>query len=164
MAVRGRKPKTVAEKALAGNPGRRSLKTALPAAPARELLCPSHVQGDDIALAYWDWYTRHAVPGHLAAIDSHMLAELCTYQALWDRHVAEMRETGLTSEVVTQRGETLRTEIKGNPLVREMARVTAQIRALAADLCLTVADRNRIGTGEKDKGHGPKDTAAGFIR
>lgn len=170
MAKPGRKPKPVAEKARAGNPGRRSLTPIVPPAPARELLCPSYVDDNERAAAYWRWYTRHTAPGHLDAIDSHALAQLCVYQALWDENVEAMRGGGLTAESVTSRGaETVKVEIKGHPMMREMARLTDLIRKLSADLCLTVADRNRVTGGDSDHGGNgtggtPKDTAARFLR
>ena len=168
MATRGRKPKPVAEKARKGNPGKRSLTPIVPPSPGRELLCPSYVDADEIAAAYWAWYTAHTAPGHLDAIDSHALAQLCVYQALWDRNVEAMRSGGLTAESVTTRGEdTVKVEIRGHPMMREMARLTDLIRKLSADLCLTVADRNRVldGNGGQHGGIPPvENKAAKFVR
>src|SRR3954453_22639319 len=70
MAIRGRKPKSIAEKALAGNPGKRSLKTVVGAPQAGDMLCPRSVEGNGRAKAYWDMYLSNAAPGHLTPMDA----------------------------------------------------------------------------------------------
>ena len=64
MAQRGRKPKPVAAKTAAGNPGKRSLSTLVPPPRAGEMLCPVAVERNQRALAYWQMYLANAAPGH----------------------------------------------------------------------------------------------------
>ena len=56
MAQRGRKPKPVAAKIAAGNPGKRRTTTLVPAPAAGDMLCPQAVQRNARAFAYWQMY------------------------------------------------------------------------------------------------------------
>ena len=66
MAQRGRKPKPVAAKIAAGNPGKRPLTTLVPAPAAGDMLCPQAVQRNARAFAYWKciWPTRRRTICH----------------------------------------------------------------------------------------------------
>jgi len=93
-AQRGRKPKPVTAKIVAGNPGKRPLTTLVPAPAAGDMLCPSVVQRNPRARAYWDMYLANAAPGHLSPIDGPLLPRLCVALAYADE--ANEKLEGLT--------------------------------------------------------------------
>jgi hypothetical protein len=84
MAQRGRKPKPVAAKLAAGNPGKRPLTTLVPSPAPGDMLCPQSVQHNERAFAYWSMYLANAAPGHLSPIDAPLLARLCMALAYAD--------------------------------------------------------------------------------
>src|SRR5690348_16158594 len=95
MAQRGRKPKPVTAKIAAGNPGKRPLTTLVPAPAAGDMLCPSVVQRNPRARAYWDMYLANSAPGHLSPIDGPLLARLCVALAYADEANDKIEELGL---------------------------------------------------------------------
>jgi hypothetical protein len=76
MAIRGNKPKPVADKMVRGNPGNRPLTTLVPAPRSGEMMCPLQVAKNSIAQSYWTMYLGNAAPGHLAPLDAPLLARL----------------------------------------------------------------------------------------
>lgn len=87
MAIRGNRPRPVAEKRIRGNPGHRPLTTLVPAPADGPLLCPAQVAANETAKAYWAMYLANAAPGHLAPIDAPLLARLCMALARADEAV-----------------------------------------------------------------------------
>src|SRR3954452_6574508 len=102
MAMRGRKPKPVAEKGLAGNPGKRSLKTVVGAPQAGDMLCPRSVEGNGRAKGYWDMYLANAAPGHLTPLDAPLLARRCVALAYADEANEKLDATGLLVKARTR--------------------------------------------------------------
>src|SRR5689334_24183103 len=98
MAQRGRKPKPVAAKLAAGNPGKRVLTTLVPAPAPGDMLCPQSVQRNERAFAYWSMYFANAAPGHLSPIDAPLLARLCTALAYADEANEKIQELGFARE------------------------------------------------------------------
>ena len=82
---RGRKPKSVATKIAAGNPGKRPLTTLVPAPRPGEMMCPQVIQRNVRARSYWDMYRANAAPGHLNPMDAPLLARLCMALAYADK-------------------------------------------------------------------------------
>src|SRR5690242_13729502 len=95
MAQRGRKPKPVAAKLAAGNPGKRPLTTLVPSPASGEMLCPTVVQRNPRARAYWQMFLANAAPGHLSPIDGPLLARLCVALAYADEANEKLEDLGL---------------------------------------------------------------------
>lgn len=141
MAIRGRKPKPVEVKRLAGNPGKRSLKTLVPRPRAGDMLCPNAVQNNERAKAYWDMFLANAAPGHLAPIDAPLLARLCVALAYADKANEMIDQTALLMR--SPSGTLIQ-----SPYLAVLNRQTEIARKLAAELALPPAQRNRMGGHE----------------
>lgn len=139
MAQRGRKPKPVAAKIAAGNPGKRSLSTLVPPPRAGDMLCPQAVAGNERARAYWSMYLANAAPGHLTPMDAPLLARLCIALAYADEATDKLETTGL---LVKAPHTNLPIQ---SPYLPVLNRQTEIARKLAAELALPPAQRNRIG-------------------
>ncbi len=140
MALRGRKPKPVAQKALAGNPGKRSLSTLVGAPKAGDMLCPRSVEGNARAKGYWDMYLVNAAPGHLTPMDGPLLARLCVALAYADDANEKIEATGMLVKAPNT-GLPIQ-----SPYMAVLNRQTEIARKLAAELALPPAQRNRVGT------------------
>jgi phage terminase small subunit len=139
MAQRGRKPKSVAMKAAAGNPGKRPLTTMVPAPRAGDMLCPHSVARNQRAQAYWTMYRDNVAPGHLTPIDAPLLGRLCVCLAYADEANQMIEETGMLVKAPNT-GLPIQ-----SPYMAVLNRQTELARKLAAELALPPAQRNRIG-------------------
>lgn len=144
MAQRGRKPKPVATKIAAGNPGKRPLTTLVPAPRAGEMMCPQTIQRNERARVYWGMYLVNAAPGHLTTIDAPLLARLCMALAYADEANEKIETTGLMV-----RAPNTGVPIQ-SPYLAVMNRQTEIARKLAAELALPPAQRNRVGPYNPD--------------
>jgi Phage terminase, small subunit len=152
VAQRGRKPKPVVSKIAAGNPGRRSLSTVVPAPRAGEMLCPQAVERNERARAYWQMYLANAAPGHLLPIDAPLLARLCMALAYADEANEKLEAMGLLVKAPNT-GLPIQ-----SPYLPVLNRQTEIARKLAAELALPPAQRNRVGPhGFKPDGLSPWD-------
>jgi len=138
MAIRGRKPKSIAEKALAGNPGKRSLKTVVGAPQPGDMLCPRSVEGNARAKAYWDMYLANAAPGHLTPMDAPLLARLCVALAYADDANERLDATGLLVKAPNT-GFPIQ-----SPYLAVLNKQAEIARKLAAELALPPAQRDRL--------------------
>jgi phage terminase small subunit len=142
MALRGRKPKSLAEKRLTGNPGKRPLRPVVPEPPTDgALLCPVAVRDDPRAAAYWDLFLASTAPGHLTSVDAPLLARLCVALVLADAATAQVRTVGLLVKA-PHTGLPIQ-----SPWVAVMNRQTEIARKLAAELALPPAQRGRVWAG-----------------
>jgi phage terminase small subunit len=139
MAQRGRKPKPIAAKIAAGNPGKRSLSTLVPPPRAGAMLCPQVVQRNERALAYWSMFLDNTAPGHLTPIDAPLLARLCMSLAYADEANERIEATGMLVKAPNT-GLLIQ-----SPYLPVLNRQTEIARKLAAELALPPAQRNRIG-------------------
>lgn len=139
MAQRGRKPKPVAAKLAAGNPGKRSLSTVVPPPRAGEMLCPQVVERNERARAYWAMYLANAAPGHLTPMDAPLLARLCVALAYADEANEMIETTGLLVKAPNT-GLPIQ-----SPYLAVLNRQTEIARKLASELALPPAQRSRIG-------------------
>src|SRR6195952_1046230 len=146
MAQRGRKPKAVAAKIAAGNPGKRSLNTLVPPPRAGAMLCPQVVQRNGRAMAYWTMFLDNTAPGHLMPIDAPLLARLCMALAYADEANEKIETTGLVVKAPNS-GMPLQ-----SPYLPVLNRQTDIARKLAAELALPPAQRNRVGAHGLDDG------------
>jgi phage terminase small subunit len=141
MAVRGQKPKPVAEKILLGNPGKRALTTAVPKPKGGKLQCPEDVTADPVALAKWEHYTTTTTPGHLLPVDAPMLAELCL---TWSMLVKARRDLKTTGDLVkTPTGQWVQ-----SPFMPIVNRQRDAFIKLSSCLCIPPSERNRLGVHE----------------
>lgn len=139
MAQRGRKPKPVADKRMRGNPGGRSLAPQLPPAPLGRIDCPMTVEENPRARAFWDHYLQTTAPGTLAPQDAPLLGRLCLALAFADEATRKMEQAGL---VIRAPNTGLPIQSPYLPIVNRQTEIA---RKLAAELGLTVAQRNRTG-------------------
>ena len=139
MAQRGRKPKPIGAKRVAGNPGKRSLTPTLPDAPDGPIPMPDSVGKLARAKGYWDLFLRTAGRGHLRPMDGPLLGRLCMALALADEATDELLKVG---SVIRAPNTGLPIQ---NPFMPVVNRQTEIARKLAAELGLTVAQRNRTG-------------------
>jgi hypothetical protein len=146
MAQRGRKPKPVTAKLAAGNPGKRPLTTLVPSPASGEMLCPTVVQRNPRARAYWAMFLANAAPGHLSPIDGPLLARLCVALAYADEANDKIEELGLLVKAPNT-GLPLQ-----SPYLPVLNRQTEIARKLAAELALPPAQRNRVGPYNADPG------------
>jgi phage terminase small subunit len=140
MVLRGRKPKSVAAKIAAGNPGKRPLTTMVPAPKAGDVLCPQAVARNERALAYWTMFIANAAPGHLTPIDAPLLGRLCMCLAYADEANEKIEVTGLMVKAPNT-GLPIQ-----SPFMAVMNRQTELARKLSAELALPPAQRNRMGS------------------
>jgi hypothetical protein len=141
MAVRGNKPKPVADKLIRGNPGNRPLTTMVPAPRSGAMMCPLQVAKNAIAKTYWDMYLENAAPGHLAPLDAPLLARLCMCLARIDE-----AETAMGSNMLVKMPNSPTPQ--QSPLLGIINRQTEIARKLASELALPPAQRNRLGIHE----------------
>ncbi len=139
MAQRGRKPKAVAAKRAAGNPGKRSLATLVPPPAPGQMLCPVAVQRNERAAAYWGMYLANVAPGHLSPIDAPLLARLCVALAYADEANDQIEALGMLVKAPNT-GLPIQ-----SPYLPVLNRQTEIARKLAAELALPPAQRNRVG-------------------
>ena len=139
MAQRGRKPKPVATKLAAGNPGKRSLNTLVPPPKTGDVLCPQAIARNERALAYWRMFLANAAPGHLSPIDAPLLGRLCMCLAYADEANDKIEVTGMMVKAPNT-GLPIQ-----SPYLAVMNRQTELARKLSAELALPPAQRNRIG-------------------
>ena len=138
MAIRGNRPKPVADKKVRGNPGNRALTTIVPAPRGGAIICPLHVAANETAKAYWDMYLGNAAPGHLAPLDAPLLARLCMSLARVDEAERLMGANMLVKAPNT--GLPIQ-----SPFLAIINRQTEIARKLASELALPPAQRNRLG-------------------
>src|SRR4051812_1929131 len=138
MAIRGNRPKPIADKLVRGNPGPRPLTTMVPAPQAGAILCPAQVAANETAKAYWEMYLANAAPGHLAPLDAPLLARLCMALARADEAERLMGANMLVKAPNT--GLPIQ-----SPCLAIINRQTEIARKLASELALPPAQRNRMG-------------------
>jgi P27 family predicted phage terminase small subunit len=155
MAQRGRKPKPIASKVAAGNPGKRPLTTLVPAPKAGEMMCPQAIQRNERARTYWDMFLANAARGHLSPMDAPLLARLCTALAYADEANEKIETTGLMV-----RAPNTGVPIQ-SPYLPVLNRQTEIARKLASELALPPAQRNRVGPFDPDKGPSAWDALEG---
>ena len=138
MAIRGNKPKPVADKMVRGNPGNRPLTTMVPPPKGGEMMCPLQVAKNAIARSYWDMFIDNAAPGHLVPLDAPLLARLCMCFARIDE-----AETAMGSNMLVKMPNSPTPQ--QSPLLGIINRQTEIARKLASELALPPAQRNRLG-------------------
>jgi hypothetical protein len=137
MALRGRKPKTLAEKRLTGTLRKHPVTPVVPEPPQGDLLCPLAVKQNPCAAAYWRMYLGGTAPGHLTSVDAPLLARLCVALAYADEANAQVQALGL---LVKAPHTKLPVQ---SPWLSIMNRQAEIARKLAAELALPPAQRGR---------------------
>ena len=144
MALRGRKPKSLAEKRITGTLRKHPVTPVVPEPPEGELLWPLEVRDTPRAAAYWDMYLASKAPGHLASVDAPLLARLCLALACADEATAQVRALGLLVKAPNT-GLPIQ-----SPWVAIMDRQNEIARKLAAGLALPPAQRNHAALAARD--------------
>lgn len=144
MAMPGKKPKTVAQKRVEGNMGKRALTTMVPKPRGGALVCPTAVMKNERALVYWDLYTGTAAPGHLAPLDAPLLARMCLCFALADEAWDDMVASG---KLVKAPNTGLPIQSPFLPIWNRQNEIALKI---CSALCLPPAERNRLGAVDDD--------------
>jgi len=151
--TRGRKPKTAAQKLMDGNPGKRKIRSDLPAPPGAPPM-PKRLMVEPLAVEKW----TELVPilmqlGTLTTADGEALATLCEVYAATQACLLELRATG----------PVMRTDLGGvkpnpaGPLYRGLVSLQA---SLMGEFGLTPTSRARLG-GKEEK---PSDEVEDFFR
>ena len=154
MALRGRKPKSLAEKRITGTLRKHPVTPVVPEPPEGGLLCPLEVSDNPRAAAYWDMYLASTAPGHLVSIDAPLLARLCLALAYADEATAQVRALGLLVKAPNT-GLPIQ-----SPWVAIMNRQTEIARKLAAELALPPAQRSRAAASGANTAQSRGATAA----
>lgn len=147
MAVNGRKALPADERKARGTKIKRTLvqttAAIVPAAVEGVMSAPDTVMTNERALHYWDFTLRSVGPGHLAPVDSPLLAAYCLALSRADEAETAMRETG---------GMVVKAPNTGLPIQSPyLAIVNRQIevaRKLASELAIPPASRNRLAIGK----------------
>jgi hypothetical protein len=139
MALRGRKPKSLAEKRLTGTLRKHPVTPAVPEPPEGDLPCPLEVERNPRAASYWEMYLASTAPGHLAPLHAPLLTRLCLALAYADEATAQVQAVGLLVKAPNTK-----LPIQ-SPWLAIMNRQTEIARKLAAELALPPAQRSRAG-------------------
>jgi hypothetical protein len=151
MALRGRKPKSLAEKRLTGTLRKHPVRPAVPEPPHGDLPRPVEVERNPRAAAYWEMYLLSTAPGHLAPLDAPLLARLCLALAYADEATAQVQAVGLLVKAP-------HTKLPiQSPWLAIMNLQTEIARKRAAELALSPAQRSRAGMGPPPGSSPPED-------
>lgn len=138
MALRGRKPKSVQQKMLTGNPDRRPLSLAHQPPQEGALTCPAYLTGNESAMRHWNLFLQNCAPNHLSPIDAPLLARLCQALAWAEEAASRMGSSGVLVKAPNG-GLPLQ-----SPFMAIVNRQTEIARKLTSELALSPAERNRI--------------------
>lgn len=140
MGVVGRKPKPVALKLLAGNPGKRALNKNEPKAPAALPRCPQHIQG--LARQRWHSVGRLLLSmGVFTEADKTALELYCVTYQRWVEAEAQVKELG--SVVRGEKGNVVQ-----NPYLAVATKAAQELRAILAEFGMTPSSRSRLSLPE----------------
>lgn len=142
--MRGRKPKPVALKVLAGNPGKRPIKAQTVRPVPRAPYCPRWLS----PAAKDEW--RRVVPeldklGLLTEIDVAALAAYCQAYARWREAEAILEREGIVVEHTNKAGAT---NVVTHPAFFIAQKYAQQMRAFAAEFGMTPSSRARLSLPE----------------
>jgi hypothetical protein len=155
VAQRGRKPTPVVVKRARGSErSNRPLATLVPEPRRGDLICPLAVANNPIARTYWDHFLTNTAPGHLAPVDSPLLAMLCMCLARKDAAEAAMGNAMIVR--APQTGVPMQ-----SPWLPIINRQSVLAERFAAALALAPAERNRLGVHDEPP---PGDRAESYFR
>ncbi|MDG9671826.1 phage terminase small subunit P27 family [Hahella sp. CR1] len=143
-AGRGRKPKPVAQKLLAGNPGKRQLNTHEPQfSQITNIDCPDWL-GDD-ARRMWELIAPELCAQKIIAItDAHNLEAFCAAYGRWRQAERELAQYGITTTDANG-------GLKKNPAATVANESLKQLATFGALLGLDPSSRQRLtGGGNHD--------------
>jgi P27 family predicted phage terminase small subunit len=142
--MRGRKPKPLEQKLAEGNPGKRELDRSGLIVPAGKPEPPEYLADAECAV----WCEVLTVAPHIKRADSEVLAAFCRWVIIGRQAMEQFNATAAETKrleiaVKTQRG------VATNPLITTLAKSTELIRALANELGLSPASRERLSQEEE---------------
>lgn len=135
---RGRKPKPTAEKALAGNPGRRKLNTKEPKAPPGVPTCPEHLT-DEVKNVWYELAGVASPMGILSLADAWSFEVLVSAIARYRIASAQASEEGM----LVQNGGIQ----QKSPWLNILKDAEATINTYGSKFGLSPADRARLTLG-----------------
>lgn len=134
--MRGRKPKPIAVKKLAGNPGHRPLNRHAPQfTPLTQADPPAWL--DALGKEMWQWLTPYLIEKRvIAAIDLHNVEAFCYAYSQWRSAEVDIRANGLVLD--TPRGK------QKNPAVSIANDAVRLMTIFGSNLGLDPTSRSRI--------------------
>ncbi len=144
---RGTKPKTVAQKKLAGNPGKRALKRE-PKADGKAPDCPRHLDGE--AKVAWKWLVT--VLRGMKILASSDVAIMVLYCETWAQYVAVRLQGAKFAQNADGLGQfVLVNKANGNPYLNPIfnaeSMLKKQLLQYLGELGLSPVSRARVGAG-----------------
>ena len=142
-------PRSIEEKRLLGNPGRRPLPAlgSLPAIEPADDAPPPATLGPNGA-ALWERCQRHAP--WIAQVDLMALEDVCL---TWDEVAAyrsQIAKDGisLVEPLVSPSGQVVGTKLVPHPLIRELRRAQKELHSAASAMGFNPTARSRLGLAE----------------
>ena len=105
---------------------------------------PAEIAADPVAAAAWQLFTTNSAPGHLAPVDAPLLRQLCA--AISKRDAAER---AMGADMVIKAPNT-GLPIQ-SPYLAIINRQSVLVERFLSALCLTPAERNRLGVHDWDQ-------------
>lgn len=145
---RGTKPKSAAQKRLAGNPGKRPLKRE-PKVDGKTPIIPAHLGGE----AKKAWPFLVCVLKGMGILASSDVAIMTLYCETWGQYVAVRRRAREFAEAGDGLGQFLLTSKKSgqpyiNPLLAAESMLKKQLLQYLGELGLSPVSRARVGSGD----------------
>lgn len=144
---RGRRPKPVAKKMLAGNPGKRAINHSEPTfTPLIGCACPEWLSQDEFAAALWDMLIQELCGSQVLCVtDLHNIEVFCAAYSRWRQAEQEIAKHGLVVEGAT--GGPIK-----NPACTVVNESLRQMTTYGSLLGLDPSSRSRLIGGGKKKG------------
>lgn len=151
--MKGRTPIPTAQKALAGNPGRRPPNSGEPKPSAWIQTDPPRWLDNDAMII---WHEMAPVLDEqmqvLTEADVISFAVLCDRVAEYRRLAMDLRDNGKTQETINRKGGSM---VRARPEVAQFNEVFRQVRAMLADFGMSPAARTRVQMALPFKGNDP---------
>jgi P27 family predicted phage terminase small subunit len=144
--MRGRKPKPIYLKLLAGNPGKRPINTHAPAPPGELFEAPDWLS--ESQRAGWAYAIAYSPPGLLRMLDRSLLVVWVVAEDLHRQALAEVGKLGLV--VKTTAGNPIQ-----NPYLPILNKQAAMMLKAASELGFTPSSRSRIAVPPEEGGANP---------
>ena len=145
MAIRGVKPKSAAQKKLAGNPGQRRPRPE-PKVDGKTPICPSHLDAE--AKTAWRFLVR--VLRGMGILASSDVAVMCLYCETWSQYVECRRQSKKFAAKSDGLGQFVMVGDKGNPYINPLlsaeSMLKKQLLQYLGELGLSPVSRARVHT------------------
>ena len=153
----GRKPKPLALKLLAGNPGKRRLPKNGPTPRRQRLVAPGHLS-DTAKTAWVELAERLYRLGVATEMDGIALEQLCENYAEIRELRADILANGRTQSVQTKSGDVME---RSRPAWSQLSDAERRFRAMMTEFGLTPSARTRIVATGEDESQDPAEAYFG---